>query len=182
MTRFVVLATAVLCTGALSLQDRAAAPQAWVARSNQHARILLDVMARLSPENAGRTGVEGLDTAITDISPGFEERAVAANRKAVTQLEAALASEADPQVKQDLQIMIGTARDSITGIELNRKYQIPYFNVAGAVFGGLRSLLDDQVAPERRAASLVRLRKYAGVESGYTPWTALAEQAIRARA
>jgi len=32
-----------------------------------------------------------------------------------------------------------------------------------------RVLLDDQVAAERRPASLVRLRKYAGLEPGYTP-------------
>jgi uncharacterized protein (DUF885 family) len=32
-------------------------------------------------------------------------------------------------------------------------------------------LLDDQVAPERRPAAVVRLRKYAGLEPGYTPFT-----------
>jgi len=48
-------------------------------------------------------------------------------------------------------------------------HQIPYLNASGAVFQGLRVLLDDQVAAERRPASLVRLRKYAGLEPGYTP-------------
>jgi hypothetical protein len=33
----------------------------------------------------------------------------------------------------------------------------------------VQSLLDDQVAPERRKAALVRLRKYAGLEPGYRP-------------
>jgi hypothetical protein len=181
MIRFLVLAIVVLSTAVPVLDRTAAAQQAWVGRSNQHAKILLDVMAALAPEGAGRIGVEGLDAAIADISPGVEDRTIAAVRKAVTALEAALAAETDPQVKQDLQIMIGSAKDTITGVELNRKHQIPYFNVAGAVFGGLRALLDDQVAPDRRAAALVRLRKYAGVEPGFVPWTTLAEQATRAR-
>jgi uncharacterized protein (DUF885 family) len=158
-----------------------AAPPAWVAKSNAHAKILLDVTARLSPEGAGRMGVDGLDTAITDITPGFEERAIAANRQALTRLETALAAETDPQVKQDLRILIESAKDTITGVELNRKYVMPYFNVAGAVFGGLRALLDDQVPAERRAAALVRLRKYAGVETGSAPFAVLAEGAVRAR-
>ncbi len=42
-------------------------------------------------------------------------------------------------------------------------------------------MLDDQVAPQRRKAALVRLRKYAGSEPGTTPFAVLAEQAIRAR-
>ena len=59
---------------------------------------------------------------------------------------------------------------------------IPYFNVAGAVFGGLRALLDDQVAPERRnggagAAAQVRRRR----ARASTPFAVLAEQAVRER-
>jgi hypothetical protein len=167
----------------VALAAGAAAPPAWVAKSNAHAKILLDVTARLSPEGAGRIGIDGLDAEITDLTPGFEDRAIAANREALLKLEslAALGTETDPQVKQDLRILTESAKDAITGVELNRKLTIPYFNVAGAVFGGLRALLDDQVPAARRAAALVRLRKYAGVEPGYTPWAVLAEQAIRAR-
>ena len=36
---------------------------AWVARSNEHAQVLLAVMAKLSPEGAGQLGVEGGDDA-----------------------------------------------------------------------------------------------------------------------
>jgi uncharacterized protein (DUF885 family) len=160
-----------------------AAPRApaWVARSNQHAKTLLTVMARLSPEGAGQIGVDGYDEAITDFSPGYEERAKAAMREAAARLSLVLASEGDPQVKQDLQIMLDNAKDAVTGIELSQKYSVTYVNVSQAMFGGLRALLDDQVAPERRKAALVRLRKYAGVEPGTTPFAVLAEQAVRAR-
>ena len=173
-------ATAAALASTLPFTSFAAAPP-WVARSNEHAKVLLDVTARLSPEGAGRTGVEGLDAEITDLRPGFQDRAIAANREALTKLRALDASETDRQVKQDLQILIESASDAITGVELSRKLVVPYFNAAGAVFGGLRGLLDDQTPATRRAAALVRLRKYSGVEPGFTPFAVLAEQAIRAR-
>jgi hypothetical protein len=49
---------------------------------------------------------------------------------------------------------------------------VPFLNASGAVFQGLRVLLDDQVAPRRRPAAVVRLRKYTGLEpAGSTPFT-----------
>jgi uncharacterized protein (DUF885 family) len=164
-------------------QAQAAAPRApaWVARSNQHAKTLLTVMARLSPEGAGQIGVDGYDEAITDLSPGYQERSKAAMREAAARLSLVMAGEGDPQVKQDLQIMLDSAKDAVTGIELSQKYSIGYVNVSQSIFGGLRALLDDQVAPERRKSAVVRLRKYAGVEPGTTGLAVLAEQAVRAR-
>ena len=49
---------------------------------------------------------------------------------------------------------------------------------ARAVFGGLRILLDDQVAAERRPAAVIRLRKYAGVEPGFKPFTEVLKQRV----
>src|SRR6185503_8995840 len=50
-----------------------AAPPEWVKRSNEHARVLLEVDAKFGPEGAGRIGVEGVDEAISDLSPGVNE-------------------------------------------------------------------------------------------------------------
>ncbi|HET7503016.1 MAG TPA: DUF885 domain-containing protein, partial [Kofleriaceae bacterium] len=47
------------------------------------------------------------------------------------------------------------------------------------VFGSMRSLLDPQVAAERRPAALVRLRKYLGLEGGQPPLVQLAEAETR---
>ena len=58
---------------------------------------------------------------------------------------------------------------------------LPYTDVTALVFGGLRSLLDAQVAAERRPAAVVRLRKYAGLVEGYEPVTAQAMRVTRAR-
>ena len=138
-------------------------------------------MARLSPESAGQIGIEGFDEAITDLSPGYQERAKAAMREAAARLTLVMAGEGDPQVKQDLQIMLDNTKDAVAGIELSQKYSVSYVNVSQAVFSGLRTLLDDQVVPERRKAAVVRLRKYAGVEPGTTAFAVLAEQVVRDR-
>jgi hypothetical protein len=157
----------------------AAAPPAWVERSNANARVLLEVFARLQPELAAQFGVEAVDEQITDLTPGYFERAQAAIRQAQAALEPRLAQETDPAVRQDLQILLRQTRDALEGNELSRRYQIPYQDIPLTMFQGIRSLLDDQVGPERRAKALVRLRRYAGVEAGSKPFTVLARDRLR---
>ncbi|MGB7924968.1 MAG: DUF885 domain-containing protein [Pyrinomonadaceae bacterium] len=157
------------------------APLAWVARSNRNAQVLLEVMARFDPEGAGQLGVEGHDEQVVDLKPGYVERSNRATKEAVESLKGRLASEKDPAVKQDLEILIRSAETSVRGDEISAKYDIPYFFPARIAFSGLRALLDDQVAQERRKSALVRLRRYAGMEEGYTPLAVLAEQRTRER-
>src|SRR5262249_24512804 len=124
-------------------------------------------------------GVSGVDEEIFDLKPGFLDREKQATREAIATLKAKLETEKDPAVRQDLEILIRSAEDNIKGIDLSLKYEMPYFSVSRTVFQGLRALLDDRIAPERRKAALVRLRKYAGVQAGYTPITELAIARIR---
>ena len=182
--------TLTLSPGLAFAQAPAAAPaaapapkalQPWVVKSNEHAKVWLEAQAKMSPEGAGQMGVEGLDEQITDLSPGFRERADTLIKGAQTTLQARLAAETDPQVKQDLAIMVADIGDTLDGIAINRTHFLPYFNVAGSVFGGLRSLLDDQVAPQRRQAALVRLKKYAGIGQPAGSFAKLAEADTRSR-
>jgi uncharacterized protein (DUF885 family) len=152
----------------------------WVKRSNQNAKILLNVLAKFGPEGASRFGVEGHDADVSSIPLDINERTEAALRDAIKQLEASLAAEKDPAVRQDLKILIGSAKDNIEGNHLNIKYQLPYFDIPQTIFQGVRSLLDDRVAAERRPAALVRLRKYTGMEPGTTPLTKQAMAYTRA--
>jgi Bacterial protein of unknown function (DUF885) len=187
VTRWALAAVSVLALAgqhplaAQAPPPAAAAPRDWVARSNANAKILLDVVARLSPESAGRMGVDGLDEAIADYSDGYEDRAIAANREAARALQAALTSADDARVRQDLQIMIEAAGDNAKGVELSRALTVPFFNVGSTVFNGVRALLDDQIAPARRPAALVRLRKYIGDLPGTTPLARRAEAITRER-
>jgi len=154
------------------------APQ-WVERSNQDAQVLLKVIARFNPEAASRFGVTGQDEQVIDLQPKFQEREREATRQAQRELEHMLAEEKDPAVRQDLEIMIKAAKRDIRQSELEEKYELLYVNLHELVFFGTHALLDDQVAPERRSAALVRLRKYAGMEPGSTSIVRLAEERTR---
>ncbi len=172
---------AALTAGLQSSHAQQQKSPAWVAQSNADAQIVLSIFAKYNPESAGRFGVDGLDDQIIDLKPRLLERTTADVRKAIAQLNEKLAQEKDPHVRQDLEILLKSANDNIRGNELSMKYEIPYFDMAGLVFSGLRALLDDQVPAERRASALVRLNRYAGMEEGYTPITKLAEERIRER-
>ncbi len=154
---------------------------AWVVKSNELAKIWLEAQAKLSPEGAGQTGLDGYDESITDVTAGYQDRAKAIVEAALATLKTKHAAETDPQVKQDLAIMIQDAEDTLDGFGVQKKFFVPYFNVAGGVFGGLRALLDDQVPAARRQAALVRLKKYVGVGYPGGPYAKLAEAETRSR-
>src|SRR2546426_499637 len=122
----------------------------WVEKSNRNAQVLLEQQARFFPESAGRSGVSGVDEQIIDIKPEASERRMQAGKAAESALVARLGLEKDPLVRQDLEILIGAVRDSIRGIELNRKYYVPYANVAQIVYGGVNGVVVDQVGAPRR--------------------------------
>lgn len=156
-----------------------AAESAWIGRSNDNAQVMLKVFATFSPEGAARQGVSGLDEQITQFPQDRRIRLKADALAAIQELQRRLDAEKDPQVVQDLHILIKSAEGSLKGLELAEKYNVPYFNLPEMIFGGIRALLDDQVPEQRRPAALVRLRKYAGLESGYEPITEQAKARSR---
>lgn len=158
-----------------SLPLVAAEGPGWVERSNVNTRLLLDVQAKYGPEGAARIGVDGFDEAVSQFPLDLNERLVRDVEGAIATLRQRLAAEKDADVRQDLEILIQAAEDNVRGTRLSEKYDLPYFNVHAQIFGGLRALLDDRVPAERRQAALARLRKYAGLEPGFTPLT---EQAM----
>jgi hypothetical protein len=151
-------------------------PPAWVATSNRHAQVLLDVLARFAPEGAGQFGVSGLDEQVTTFADDIVRQQRDATQSALAKLQALRTAETHPMVRQDLDILIDSARDALRGLQLGQERLVPYVNVTGLIFGGLRALLDPQVPEARRAAAVVRLRKYAGLVEGHEP---ISRQAIR---
>jgi hypothetical protein len=146
----------------------------WVKRSDAYTERVNKAEAQFTPESYGRQGVEGLDDKILDLNPGYLERSRKVTRETVEWLKKSLATEKDPLVKQDLQILMKAEEDGLRGSELSEKYEVPYINVARLVFNGVHAILDEQVKPERYPAALVRLRKYAGMIKGTRPLTELA--------
>lgn len=163
--------------GALFVFTTAQAADAdWVKQSNQNAMLLLKVTAQFAPEFAGRTGVDGLDDKIFDLKPDLYKRRQAATGEAVAELKKRLVTTTDPQVKQDLDILIAAGEKNLHSSELQHQYLLNYIDVAQIEFSGIRFLLDPQVPKARQAAALTRLKLYAGAAQGVTPLTELAEQ------
>jgi len=147
----------------------------WVARSNEHAQVVLEVMASLSPESAGSLGVDGLDEEIFDLGEGIFERSMAKSAKLLEELNKRLESETEPRVRQDLGILIKAVEENMTSSQLEHDLLLPYSNMTRRIFFGVRSLIDPQVDKARYPAVVKRLRKYAGMEDGYEPVTELAK-------
>jgi uncharacterized protein DUF885 len=158
---------------------QSASSPTWIERSNQNAELLLSVGARYAPEGAGSLGVSGLDDKISIPAPDLGERSRHDTEEALKTLRSRLASEQDPLVKQDLEILIQAGERKNRLSLADEKYLLPYQNVSRTIFFGIHSLLDDQIAPERRKAAVIRLRRYAGLETGYTPITIRAENVFR---
>jgi len=155
---------------------------AWVARSNEFSQILLKAQAPFAPEEASFFGIPGYDEQVYDLKPKVGERFRAAMARAKTELQAKLAVEKDPNVRQDLQILIDAADRNIQSSTLNEQYMLPWSDVAQNVFSGLQALLSDQTPAERRAHALARLQRYAGMTADTTPLVQLAKDRYAERA
>jgi uncharacterized protein (DUF885 family) len=159
----------------------AKAVPAWVAKSDEYTRILIKAQADFAPEGFSFFGIPGYDDKVTDLKPEVGQRFRAAMAKAKTELQDKLASERDADVRQDLQILIGSIDNTVEGSELNEKLMLPWFDAPQTVFSGLNGLLSDQTPPERRALALARLQAYVGQAPGSTPLTQLARERYEER-
>lgn len=162
-------------------QSTAPEDRSWIATSNTYTRQLLDVSNRHSPEGASDEGLAEFDTKISILTQADEDMARAETEAVLKRLRAALATEKNPRVLEDIRILIQATDLSFRQDDYNRAHKVPFLNASELVFSGLHGLLDDQTTPERRQAAVIRLRKYAGVEPGYTPLTDLARTYVTAR-
>ncbi|HEX5488129.1 MAG TPA: DUF885 domain-containing protein [Rhodanobacteraceae bacterium] len=164
-------------------RDKASTPTpAWVKQSNAYAQVLLKVLAEFNPEFASRFGLPGYDTKVVDLKPNVNERSRAALAKARDTLQRDLARTTDPNVHQDLEIMIRAADRFIESSKLQARYMLPYTDIGQTIFQGEFGLLQDQVAPDRRTHALARLKCYVGMAPGCTPVTKEAEALFEAKA
>lgn len=178
-----LLATVLIASAPVVMAaDEAAATPAWVEESNRHAQVLLDILARYSPEGASFFGVEGHDDKVIDLKSGFSERQRADLQAAEARLEAVRATVSDPLVRQDIDILIKAARDQRQTLELNERLLLPFQDIGQLVFQGFQDLLDPRVDKKRQQAAVVRLRRYVGAEKGYEPVTSLARARYEERA
>jgi hypothetical protein len=148
---------------------------AWIARSDQYTRQLLLAEAQFNPENAAQTGLEQFDGKALDLGPNLSARVIAAEQKQRAVFAAAVRSESDPLVRQDLDILIHSIDQTIEGTRLNDRLLLDWTDVPQLVFGNMNDALDPQIGPARQAKALELLQRYTGLYPGTTPLTELAK-------
>jgi len=148
-------------------------PKPWVAKSNSYTKTLIDISEKYSPEFGSSQGLAKYDTlvAVPTLANDLAERKE--RETALASLMSAKQKETDKFVKQDLDILINQLALSFKNEDFSLNKKVPFLNATATVFSGLQSLLDDQTPVERRAAAVIRLNKYAGLQKGYEPISAI---------
>jgi uncharacterized protein (DUF885 family) len=169
--------SSIFFLGALSFgamaQESGGAPaeKAWIKQSNEFTNMLLHVQLEHSPEQGSVQGVAAFDEHISDPSRADEVAERHELEAALAKIKAASGTVNDKNVKEDVAILQKAFNLQFRMQDFDLAHEVPFYNASAFVFRGLQGLLDDQVPAPRRAAALVRLRKYAGVEPGYKPFT-----------
>jgi uncharacterized protein (DUF885 family) len=171
----------VLLSCALAAAQAAAETPGWIEKSNAYTQKILDLDARYVPEQASHFGMDQFDGEALDLKQGLYERNLADLEALRAEMKAALASEQDTKVRQDLEILVMSLDDRIASAKLNHDLMLPYFNVGEFMFQGLQTVLDPRNQPERQARAVERLKKYAGVAPGTDPLAELAMARTRER-
>jgi hypothetical protein len=140
--------------------------------------MLLDVELKHSPESGSRQGLTQFDELISQPTLADEDQQRKEAEAVLATLKTALAQEQQKEVQQDLEIMIRKVELDFKVDDFQRAHEVPFNNASGDVFEGIRILLDEQTPPARHAAAVVRIRKYAGLEPGYKPYTEILKQRV----
>ncbi|MBY6216774.1 DUF885 domain-containing protein [Qipengyuania aquimaris] len=178
----IALATATtlaLPAAPLAAQEAPATP-GWVETSNAYTQKVITMQAQFFPTGASSAGYEQYDGLVNDMSPDRDERYIAAARSLIAEFEAAKATETNPYVLQDLDILIGSLEQDIEGIELGSRYMLEFAQVPQGMFGNIGQLLSDQTAEHRRGKALELLQRYTGTWPDTEPMTELAKRRFEA--
>jgi len=165
----------------LSLSVLAQAPAAepdWVAVSNSYTRKLLTVQMKHAPEYGSEEGLTEYDTRVSQPTLADEDQERQETAALLAELKSAIPQQKDKAVAQDLQIVVRRVELGFRRDDYERAHEVPFMNASGDVFAGLHILLDEQTASERRPAAVLRIREYAGLESGYKPLTEILKQRV----
>ncbi|HEV8019358.1 MAG TPA: DUF885 domain-containing protein [Steroidobacteraceae bacterium] len=154
----------------------AEAGRAWIERSNAYTNRLLTVEFEHAPEKGSDQGLAQFDERISRPTLADEMARRHELEAVLAKLEAARGQESDQRVQQDLEILHKAFDLQFRQEDYGLAHEVPFLNASERVFQGVRGLLDDQVAAERRPAAVVRLRKYAGIEPGFRPLTEVLKQ------
>jgi hypothetical protein len=176
MRYWILVSTATIAALTWAHIAAAGPSQAWIEQSNAFTHMLLDVQLEHSPEQGSDEGLVKFDPRISDPSRADEIAQRRELEAVLSKIKTAQSGITDPNVQQDLQILFKAFDLQFRRDDFALARKVPFNNASEQVFQGLHGLLDDQVAEERRPAALIRLRKYAGLEPGFKPYTELLKQ------
>ncbi|QEM08846.1 DUF885 domain-containing protein [Mucilaginibacter rubeus] len=149
--------------------QQSAETKAWVAKSNEYTKIIIDLDKKYSPEYGSSQGLAEYDSDIA--VPTLQN--IMAERKdeeaVVAKLTEALKTEKNTFIQQDINIIITHLKLGFRQQDFELSRQVPFLNASSTIYSGLETLLDDQTPEARRQAAVMRIRKYAGLEKGYKP-------------
>jgi Bacterial protein of unknown function (DUF885) len=151
---------------------------AWIATSNQYTQMLLDVELKHSPETGSRQGLTQFDQQVSQPTLADEDQERQEAESVLAKLKAASGQTQQKEVAQDLQILIHRTELGFKNEDYGRAHKVPFSNASQDVYEGIRILLDEQAAPARHPAAVIRVRKYAGLEPGYKPYTEILKQRV----
>jgi hypothetical protein len=143
----------------------AAAEPAWVATSNQYAMEVLQKIAEASPESGSELGIETYDSNASDLTLAAETKNLNSLHDEIGKLQLIATQTNDARVTQDLQIMIDALQRQLDSAKLSEQYELPFYNVAEKVFGGIQVLLDDRNSDARMQKAIARLNAYVGTDT-----------------
>ena len=177
MRRFVAAVfLTCLSIAAVGQQPGTDSSRDWIKQSDAYTRVLLDVELEHDPERGSKEGMDKFDQRISNPTLADELAKRHELKAALTKTDAARAREPNERIREDLDILHKAFDLQFRKEDYALEHEVPFLNASARVFQGLRVLLDDQVAPQRRPAAVARLRKYTGEERGYQPFVALLEQ------
>lgn len=136
---------------------------------------MIEFEAQFFPEGASQAGYEQYDGQTFDMSPDRDERYLAGAEALRARFAAALETETDPFVKQDLAILIDSLDRNIESNRLNQRLLLEWSEVPQTIFYTIGAMLSDQTAENRRASALTLLQRYTGLAAGTQPYTELAK-------
>jgi uncharacterized protein (DUF885 family) len=168
-----------LCTIALGQPVPVDPSKDWVKQSDAFTRLLLDVELEHNPERGSSEGVAKFDERISTPTLSDDLAKRRELKAALAKIDAARAKQQDNRVREDLTILDKAFDLQFRTEDYELQHEVPFLNASEEVFQGLRVLLDDQVAAERRVAAVARLRKYTGDEHGYRPFIEVLEERER---
>jgi uncharacterized protein (DUF885 family) len=161
---------------AFRLTEAQSADRSWVTISDDYTKMLLAVEFKHRPEAGSRQGLSEYDTEISEPSWADEDRLRQERLVVLDKLKAAQPQQKQKEVQQDLEIIIRKVELETKEEDFARAHEVPFINASEHVFQGIQFLLDEQTPAERRAAAVVRIRKYAGLEPNYRPITEILRQ------